>query len=283
MTTSPLKFILNFQEFQTTHLNISGKLSNNRMNSMGEHFEVYIKNLFCGYIENPEKEIVKNYKDFFSWNGAKNSPPDLIIKNSDAIEIKKIEGVKPDISLNSSNPKNKLYSSSTLITDECKNCEQEPWVEKDILYVIGSVNKDTEELYKLWLVYGDCYCAKNSTYENIKKIIKSGVETLPDLVFSESNELGRLNKIDPLGITNLRIRGMWTIQHPTNVFKYLEKIDEFEVNFLVLEEKYKTFDQGDIDKIEANKEVYFSNVEIKDPNNPVKFLNAKLIQLCLKK
>ena len=283
MSTNPLRFILNFQEFQNTHLNSAGKVSNNRMNSMGEHFELYIKNLFCGYTENPEKEIIKNYPDFFSWNGAKNSPPDLIIKSGDAIEIKKIEGIKPDIALNSSNPKNKLYSNSTLITEECKNCEQESWIEKDILYIIGSVNKDTEELYKLWMVYGDCYCANNSTYENIKKIIKSGVETLPDLTFSESNELGRLNKIDPLGITNLRIRGMWTIQHPANVFKYLEKTDSFDVNFLVLEEKYKTFSQLDINKIEINKEVLVSSVEIKDPNNPAKLLKAKLIQLCLKK
>ena len=32
------------------------------------------------------------------------------------------------------------------------------------------------------------------------------------LYFAETKELGRVNQVDPLGITNLRIRGMWQIE-----------------------------------------------------------------------
>src|SRR5699024_11579610 len=61
----------------------------------------------------------------------------------------------------------------------------------------------------LWFVYGDCYCADKSYYERIADTIKDGVSSIPDVDFGETKELGRVNKVDPLGITYLRIRGMW--------------------------------------------------------------------------
>ena len=92
--------------------------------------------------------------------------------------------------------------------------------------------------------------------------------------------IGKIKKIDPLGITDLRIRGMWNIENPTKVFGYLPDSD---VNLLVLETKYNSFDSQDRKQIEDNSVITVLDVDIKDPNNPARLLKAKLIQLYLKK
>lgn len=149
-----LQFLLNLEK--TTHnLSSQNTISSNRMNSVGEALELHIKNIFAGYLENINEDNL-DYSDCFSYTGNKTNSPDLMLKNGDAIEIKKIEGIATDLALNSSNLKDKLYASSSLITDACRKSEN--WTVKDMLYVIGSV-KD-KKLSKLWLVYGDCYCAE---------------------------------------------------------------------------------------------------------------------------
>lgn len=92
-----------------------------------------------------------------------------------------------------------------MITNECRRCER--WEEKDIIYTIGHTDK--KEIKSLWFVYGSIYAAKQETYERFKNLISEGINTIPDVRFSETKELGRVNQVDPLGITNLRIRGMW--------------------------------------------------------------------------
>jgi NgoPII restriction endonuclease len=222
------------------------------MNSMGEGFELYIKNLFCGYLDDIKQDKI-NYEDYFSYLGNNTNPPDLIIKNSDAIEIKKIEGVNSDLAFNSSSPKNKLSSKSTLITESCRNCEENPWSEKDIVYIIGSVKSN--KLKKMWIVYGDCYCANIETYEN-----------------------ARTKKVDPLEITQLGMSGKCRIKNPNKAFCYLDNINKFELNCLILKEKYLSFPKLDRDEIENNRKIKICDAKIKDPNNPAKLLEAKLIQ-----
>lgn len=75
---------------------------------------------------------------FFSYLGNQNNPPDVILKGGDAIEIKKIQSKSSAIALNSSYPKNKLYSNDPRITKACKNSEV--WKVKDMIYVIGVTN-----------------------------------------------------------------------------------------------------------------------------------------------
>ena len=131
-----------------------------------------------------------------------------------------------ELHLNSSYPKDKLFSDSPMITTACRNCED--WREKDLVYVIG-VSKDNK-LKALWLVYGNCYAASKEVYERVRDKISKGVNELQDVEFSETNELGRVNKVDPLGITYLRIRGMWGIENPIKVFDYVaptEKNSDF--------------------------------------------------------
>lgn len=71
------------------------------------------------------------------------------------------------------------------------------------------------------MVYGDDYCADRSVYERVRNTISLGVKNIPDIEFTPTNELAKVKKIDPLGITDLRVRGMWSIASPFKVFDYV--------------------------------------------------------------
>lgn len=126
---------------------------NNRINNMGSYFEALIKDSVCNSFNLSVSQKNIEYNKYFSYLGNQNNPPDLIIKNGDALEIKKIETNDGNIALNSSFPKDKLYSDSSLITNACKNCEEYTWDIKDICYVIGCFDKSKN----IWFIYGDCY------------------------------------------------------------------------------------------------------------------------------
>lgn len=138
-------------------------------------------------------------------------------------------------------------------------------------------------LKALWFVYGDCYAASKDIYERIKNKISDGVNSLSDVEFSETKELGRVNKVDPLGITYLRIRGMWGIDNPLHVFDYITNIEsksDLTVNVIMLTKKYNSFPIADKQAIEniTSENFRIEDIEIKSPNNPAQLLNAKLIK-----
>ncbi|RMD70476.1 MAG: NgoPII family restriction endonuclease, partial [Cyanobacteria bacterium J149] len=210
-----------------------------------------------------------------------NNPPDMILKQGDAIEVKKIQSLSSAIALNSSYPKSKLYYDDPSITASCRNCEN--WSEKDILYTIG-VTSD-RSLRHLWLVYGDCYAANKEVYTRIKTTISQGVNSIKGVEFAETKELGRVNKVDPLGITNLRIRGMWHIDNPLKVFDYLYQIDEqkaFSMACLMRKSKFDSFPFKDRNSLQT-KPVQVRAVKIKNPNNPAKLIDAVLMSFYVEK
>lgn len=253
--------------------------SHNRANSMGGALEEYVKDIFSGTVcEQDLQKRNRKISETFSYLGNQNNPPDSILKNGDAIEVKKIESKTSSLALNSSYPKSKLFSDSSMITSECRNCED--WNEKDIIYTIGVCKKSI--LSSLIFVYGEDYAATSEVYERVKNIVKEGIKMIPDLEFAPTNELGRINRVDPLGITYFRIRGMWGIENPVKVFDYIYKIDDTkEFNFMALinEEKYNSF--ANIKELEDLQKSYsnlmIQDVEIKNPNNPAKLKKAKLI------
>ena len=161
---------------------------NNRANNMGEGLENYIKDVFANTLNEEDSTTkLETLSKTFSYQGNKNNPPDLILKNSDAIEIKKIESKNSAIALNSSYPKAKLYANSPMITTACRTCED--WNEKDMIYAIGHLPKGTDQLKSLWLIYGDCFCADTEVYERIKNTISSGINTIPNVEFVDSKLL----------------------------------------------------------------------------------------------
>jgi len=252
---------------------------NNRANNMGEGLEKYIKDMFAN-THNIEDENIRLEKlsEVYSYQGNKNNPPDLMLRDSDAIEIKKLESKNSAIALNSSYPKAKLYANSPMITKDCKECET--WDIKDMLYAIGYVHSAT--LKSLWLVYGDCFCADKETYERIKNTISDGITSILNVEFTETKELGKVKKVDPLGITDLRIRGMWHIDNPNKTFSYIYNYDEtkdFQLICLMKKDKYNSLESLDRKAIEDihNDNIIVKDVKIKNPNNPVQLIDAKLL------
>jgi len=253
--------------------------SRNRANNMGEALENYIKDVFAGTLhEEDEKKRLERLSEVFSYQGNQNNPPDTIISGGDAIEVKKIESPLSQLALNSSYPKAKLYADSPMITTACRNCEE--WQEKDIIYAVGVVNGN--HLTRLFFVYGMDYAASAEIYERIKNIISSGVNTIPGVEFADSKELGRVNRVDPLGITYLRVRGMWGIENPAKVFSYIYapvSDSQFEFAAIINTDKYNTFPAESRAAIESlvSSEFNIDDVKIKTPDNPSIMKAAKLI------
>jgi len=258
--------------------------SRNRINNIGEALEVFIKDAFVNCIQSKdEQEKIRRYSEEFSWLGNQNNPPDIMIKDGDAIEVKKTQSANSDLALNSSYPKSTIQANSSMITQDCRNCEE--WTEKDLIYCIGYTTDD--RLKSLWLVYGNIYAASHETYQKIKQKITKGINEIPNVEFAETKELGKVKRVDPLGITGLRIRGMWHIQNPRKVFNYLHttSANTFELVALIPKSKYDRFPTKSKTAVETleneNPNLAISNVQVKDPNNPANLIEAKLITFSL--
>jgi len=261
--------IINVQEHYT---------SNNRANSAGDALEEYIKDSFADSFNLDNTERLERWNKVFSYLGNQNNPPDIMICDGDAIETKKVESPGSALALNSSYPKAKLHSISPMITNACR--ESENWDTKDIIYAVGHVvNKN---LKCLWLVYGDCFSANKEIYERIKNTISDGINSIPDVEFTETNELGKVNKVDPLGITDLRVRGMWHIKNPKKIFDYLNLYSSdatFQLISIMKTEKYNSFPDVDRNNLENLNIENFSITDenIKNPNNPANLIDCKVI------
>jgi len=251
----------------------------NTINNVGEALEAYIQDVFADTVTETNPDL-RNQKisEVFSYLGNQNNPPDIILNKGDAIEVKKIQSKGSAIALNSSYPKSKLHSDDSKITDACRECED--WDVKDIIYAIGVTNDSN--LKHLWFIYGDCYAASREIYSRIGKTIKDGVKKIENIEFSETKELGRVNRVDPLGITNLRIRGMWHIDNPLKVYKNYYEADasiSFSLACIMREDKFDSFSYNDRNTISNHDDINATDIKIKDPDNPANLLNAKLVTL----
>lgn len=256
--------------------------SSNRINGVGDGLEYYIKDAYSGILgrnlEDHERDEI--YSKTFSWLGNSSNPPDSILHGGDGIEVKKIQNSTSSIALNSSSPKNKLYATDSRIARGAKLAEK--WSEKDIVYAIGTVTG--QRLQRLWLIYGDCYAASKDVYDRLSDTISAGVTQLPDIEFQSTNELARVNKVDPLGITKLRIRGMWHIENPSRVYRHLTptptSADTTRQFYLLMrEDKYQTFPLEDRISLENNQLSHYQNtlIRIKNPDNPAQLVEARFI------
>ncbi len=285
MSTNLLKALSNIINNPITTFKKTSQQSSNRINSEGMALEYYVRDLFCNTLELNDlnaKNLI--YSENFSYLGNQNNPPDLIIKGGDAIEIKKIQSFSSPIALNSSYPKDKLYVTSSMITQACRDCESD-WQEKDIIYAIGIVKEDI--LKGLWFIHGTCYAAEESTYTRIRDCISQGIQQLENIEFAPTNELGRVNRVDPLGITYLRIRGMWGIENPIKVYNYLFQngVDtrRFFTHSILTTEKYMSFPESDRNQLESLMSPSFNiqDVKLRSPNNPARLIDGKLLSFTL--
>ena len=251
----------------------------NRANNAGDALEEYIKDLFAGTFDmTNEQHRLEEISDVFSYLGNNSNPPDAMLRGGDAIEVKKIESDNSALALNSSYPKHKVHSDSNMISQACRDAED--WTDKDIIYAVGVVKQN--KLKHLCMVYGLDYCASDECYSRIKSTIKEGVEEIQGLEFVETNELGKLKRVDPLGVTYLRVRGMWGIENPWHVFNYVYTRDmskDFTFMCIINEDKWLEFDNTDLlcELAYDKKKLNIDEVKIKNPDNPAQLRNAKLI------
>lgn len=256
----------------------STKLANNRTNMAGDALEEFVKDLFANTFGMPENERMRVWNKVFSYLGNSNNPPDSMLKGGDTIEVKKVTTDNGSIPLNSSHPKQKLKSISPLINNACRTAEN--WIEKDMIYAVGVVKN--KNLKRFCMIYGLDYCAEEKCYLDLKQKIKDGVMSISSIDFAESKEIGHVNKVDPLGITYLRVRGMWGIDSPWKVFNYIYQKPanaDFDFMCLINEDKWATFDNTsklvELEKLVTNLSIKY--VQIKNPDNPAQLKNAKLI------
>jgi len=277
MTTNIIDAILHLVHNPIVKL-VEYYAGNNRANNSGQALEEYVQDLFADSFSMTKNQRIQRHSDVFSYKGNKSNPPDAMLRNSDAIEVKKIEQASADLALNSSYPKHKLYANSSMLTTACRTAEE--WEEKDIIYTVGVVRNNT--LLQLCMVYGLDYCASEECYTRVKKRIKDGIAAIPNITFSETRELGRINGIDPLNITYLRVRGMWGIQNPWRVFDYVYQPDAnktFNFMCIINDEKWEEFDNTNLLIKEAhnNPSLKIENIKIQNPDNPAQIRNARLI------
>jgi hypothetical protein len=269
--------IINLVNNPVTHL-LNYYQGHNRANNAGDALEEYIKDLFANSFDLPENKRLERISRVFSYLGNNSNPPDAMLLNGDAIEVKKIESETAALALNSSYPKHTVKASDPMISAASKRAEN--WTEKDIIYAVGVVRNNN--LKHLCMVYGLDYCASAECYIRIKATIKNGVETIPGIEFAESRELGHINKVDPLGITYMRVRGMWGIVNPWEVFSYVYKRNpkrNFNFMCIINNEKWATFDNtSELEALSKNNaNLTISDIKIKNPDNPARLVNAKLI------
>lgn len=249
----------------------------NRANNAGDALEEYIKDLFADTFDLNEKERIEKLSTVFSYLGNNSNPPDAMLRGGDAIEVKKIESPNAALALNSSYPKHVLSKNSPMISAACRDAED--WDQKDMIYAVGLVDKQNR-LHHLAMVYGLDYCASDECYTRIKTTIKNGVESIQGVEFAESRELGHINNVDPLGITYMRVRGMWGIENPWRVFKYLYTRDyskKFTFMCIINESKWNTFDNTALIYDIQDENFHIEDVKIKNPDNPAQLVFAKLI------
>jgi len=283
-----------------------------RINSEGSALEMFVKDAFVNSFKLGDEEKQRAYRSLFSYFGNQNNPPDFMIKGGDAFEVKKVEKIPSKLALNSAPPKDRLRKSDPMITKYCRECEE--WEEKDLYYVIGLVEEGT--VRSLFYVHALCYAADKSVYEKVSQPLKHSVsQHIKELGLEEGDtvELGRIHRVDPLGITDFRIRGMWEIVSPHKVFEYvLDKINwlppysnksiqfsldgtkqdrlivqsvipegtkwkNFTLLCLMLKTKYESYPLEDRRVLESNPLLKVIDTTVKDPNNPVKTLDVKFI------
>ncbi len=241
------------------------------INSAGSAFEYYIKDLLTGSIYSNDEERQESYSREFSWLGNQNFPPDAIAEGGDAFEVKKHEGQSGTIALNSSMPRDRLSIRDNMLVKESLEAfgGRE---ELDLFYIVGTVPRSTVK--SIYFVQGTCYAASTSTYESISNrlsaaIIDSGLE------LSRTKELGRINRADPLGRASLRVRGMWQIMDPSKAFQGIAPPRPGKEFFAyAIMEAGKLGSMGGMPDGVASREV-----EIPDPNNPAKSMDAIVMEV----
>ena len=283
MEANALEMIIRIMEHSDASLEPYKPASDVRIIKAGEGLEGYIKDAISGSFGAGIEERLRAYAKAFSWQGNQVNPPDITVwekLGGDAFEVKKMKAALADLELNSSYPRDYLYSEDKMISAGCRAAEN--WAKKDMFYAIGYV--PGSKIKCLALIHGPCYAASRETYERPRKLVAEGLkEGMHGIHLAQTRELGRINGVDPLRITDLRVRGMWMIRNPLVLFKeffgYSPKKPsrEFSLFAIISAAKYSSFSKASRKKAERMDSLEIKDIRVTDPNNISKSIDAKLI------
>lgn len=247
------------------------------VNRAGEGLELWVKHFLAGTIGHADEENVREIWDQrFSFHGGTNSPPDVMIRNSIAAEIKKTESATGALQLNSSWPIRTLLHDDAHITQECR--EAETWTEKPFLFVVGRVNPTNKSLMALWIVDGRCLADDEIIYSSLMAEARAVMLTLGG---DATREIGKFNSVDSLQRTALRVRPMFALDHPAKIFDGIfqpQEAKQFILNILIPTSSYLEFSESQRQKLsKLDEELLVLDLEIQDPTNITRLMNATLI------
>lgn len=245
------------------------------INSSGERMEYLIKDLLADSIDKESAdEKAAEHKKYLSWLGSQNHPPDLMIRDGPAIEVKKSGGKHRKLQLNSSTPRTKLRSDMKRVNSDCTTCEDDigGWKEKDMVYALGSgVTKS--EFGFIWVVYGDCWCDDAEVYESVTEDLQDAIEQSPPsngTLDTSGNEIAKVRNVGSGMGAEQRTRSMWSIGHPARMFStyidnYETKVDTGNPMFVVLpSEKFEDQPEQKLEEIRSNDDIDITTVDEQD-------------------
>ena len=247
------------------------------VNRAGEGLELWVKHFLAGTIGHADEENIREIWDQrFSFHGGSNNPPDVMIRNSIAAEVKKTENATGTLQLNSSWPIRTLLRDDAHITQECR--ETETWTEKPFLFVVGRVNPTTKSLMALWIVDGRCLADDETIYSSLMAEARASMLTLGG---DATREIGKFNSVDSLQRTALRVRPMFALDHPAKIFEGIfqpQETKQFILNVLIPAGSYQRFSESQRLRLsELDEDLLVRELEIQDPTNVARLMDAILI------
>lgn len=257
--------------------------SNGSANAAGDSLEFFVKDMFCTGASQYqyEHEKMRKYNEYLSWTGNSSNFPDFIIKGGVGVEPKKLNNLSySSLALNSSYPKDYIYPDSQNLP---RGINEEEWERKGVLYVAGNLNTQNNKLLSLWFAYGNTMVADRSVYLNLIDEIRDAVASTNATLIA-SKELARAKGIDPLKLSNLRVRGMYELEHPHKVFsEYITRddipLEASKIYVVMLSDDYNALEeQPDFSTHFASGKLKRTEINIPNPNNPTETLEAILFE-----
>ncbi|MBC6308616.1 NgoPII family restriction endonuclease [Listeria sp. FSL L7-1582] len=261
--------------------------SNGSANTAGDSLEYFIKDMFCtgGILHSIEEDKNKIYDKYLSWKGNSTNFPDFIVRGGVGVEPKKMNGKgNASLSLNSSFPKAYIYPDTQNIPPQNLIDEETLWNKKNIVYAVGNLDKESDKLIRLWFAYGNTFIADERIYNGLKSKIKETIENLTSSEFVPSKEFGRIKRVDPLGNTNLRLRGMWELAHPEAIFQQFLTLTDIpdgatKVNLIIPEDDFLQLDdKPDLSQYINDGKLIVHKELIPNPNNNLENISVYLYE-----
>ena len=208
----------------------------NPKQEQGKSFEDYCKDLLAGVTDSANREQILDEQ--FAYQGSPNNPPDAMFRGGnrgDAFEFKKSGSPRRENQLNSSYPTSRLVVSNPRLTAVAKNCES--WQSRDFFYFFGDRPDFALTGNWIWIVQGNLLAEDVMTLSTLEEKIRSAISgVIKEAGYEpgETKELGRINSVDSIGSASLRIRPMWLLKGPENIFGHLSGVNpEPESRFVV--------------------------------------------------